>query len=342
MKTNIESIENFNYHKIIVVGCPGSGKSVFSLALSKILNIDVIHLDKIYWKPNWVNIDSSEFDRRLALEMNKDSYIIDGNYNKTIKERIIHSDLIVYLDYDSNVCIESYLKRVENGSIQGLISDGCVEEADREFIEEIKTFNDNYRSKYYNLLEESGKKYLIFNNREELQKFLTSLKEEFLSIKEFNLNDISTTFEYLGDLENAYYMYFYPVKDIEQVKEYIENCIKEYISDNPPYLSYAVTLNSNHIGSVFAYIDKTKANIGWIINKKYWSEGYAFLSTKLLINKLKGMGINYLVAYCDERNLPSKRVMEKLGMEFVGINGTRVYNNKDISSAHELKYHKNI
>ena len=38
--------------KIIVIGCPGSGKSYFSKELAKKTKLPVIHLDMIYWKPN--------------------------------------------------------------------------------------------------------------------------------------------------------------------------------------------------------------------------------------------------------------------------------------------------
>lgn len=40
--------------KIIIVGCSGAGKSTLSIALNRIINIPVFHLDTFYWKDNWV------------------------------------------------------------------------------------------------------------------------------------------------------------------------------------------------------------------------------------------------------------------------------------------------
>ena len=67
---------NFNYKnqldkvltssKMCIFGCPGSGKSTLSKHLSSILNLNVYHLDNIYWKPNWVNISREEFDLKLS------------------------------------------------------------------------------------------------------------------------------------------------------------------------------------------------------------------------------------------------------------------------------------
>ena len=51
--------------KICLFGCPGSGKSTLGKNLSKIMNLQVYHLDNIYWKPNWVNISKEEFDEKL-------------------------------------------------------------------------------------------------------------------------------------------------------------------------------------------------------------------------------------------------------------------------------------
>lgn len=49
MKTNLNSFkEIYNFKKISIIGCPGSGKSTLSVQLAKILNLEAIHLDKIY------------------------------------------------------------------------------------------------------------------------------------------------------------------------------------------------------------------------------------------------------------------------------------------------------
>ena len=46
--------------KIIVIGSSGSGKSTLSRELSNILEIPVYHLDKLFWKPNWVMTTKDE------------------------------------------------------------------------------------------------------------------------------------------------------------------------------------------------------------------------------------------------------------------------------------------
>ena len=51
--------------KIIVIGCPGAGKSTFARKLKNITNLPLYHLDMIWHKPNKTNISRKEFDKEL-------------------------------------------------------------------------------------------------------------------------------------------------------------------------------------------------------------------------------------------------------------------------------------
>lgn len=131
-----------------------------------------------------------------------------------------------------------------------------------------------------------------------------------------------------------------PFSTKEETREFICKCIEEYACEQPEYLSYAVVLDDLHIGEVFAYISEKEADIGWIIDKRYWGKGFATQAAKLLIEYLKeSLRIEEIVAYCDARNIASKKVMEHIGMEYVGTNGIRTYN-KNVSECEELKYRK--
>ena len=51
--------------KIIIIGCPGSGKSTFARKLSDITNIPLYHLDMIWHKPDKTTLTKEEFDEQL-------------------------------------------------------------------------------------------------------------------------------------------------------------------------------------------------------------------------------------------------------------------------------------
>ena len=84
-----------NVSKISIIGGSGSGKSTLANILSNKLNIPAIHLDAINYKDNWVEIDKKERDKIIEEKAEQDKWIIDGNYNKTLKTRLDNADLII-------------------------------------------------------------------------------------------------------------------------------------------------------------------------------------------------------------------------------------------------------
>ena len=84
------------YERILVIGSPGSGKTTFSLELSKILGVGVTHLDRLFWRDNWVNVSNDEFDSQLSAVLESDSWIIDGNYSRTLDMRLERCDTVFF------------------------------------------------------------------------------------------------------------------------------------------------------------------------------------------------------------------------------------------------------
>ncbi len=159
-----------------------------------------------------------------------------------------------------------------------------------------------------------------------------------VSIRKLTLEDVETTFTYSSDFENTHYMLMVPFRTREETEAFITKCIEAYESEKPEYLSFAVTWNNLHVGEVFAYLSEKEADIGWLIDKRYWGKGIATRAAKLLVEYLKDeLQVESIVAYCDIRNTPSRRVMEHLGMKYAGSNGIRKYD-KDVSEAEEIKY----
>lgn len=56
-------------------------------------------MDSINYNANWVEIDKNERDKIISSKANEERWIIDGNYNKTLKARLNRADLIIWLDY---------------------------------------------------------------------------------------------------------------------------------------------------------------------------------------------------------------------------------------------------
>src|SRR6478672_8699445 len=66
--------------KILIIGSSGAGKSTFAKQLGEITGIEVVHLDKVYWRPNWVEMPKDEWRKTVAHLLAGDTWIMDGNY----------------------------------------------------------------------------------------------------------------------------------------------------------------------------------------------------------------------------------------------------------------------
>ena len=164
--------------RIILIGCGGAGKSTLARQMGEKLNIPVVHLDSIFWLPGWVEMEREAFDARLREELAKDRWIMDGNFNRTMPERIARCDTIIYLDFSRWACLMGVLKRVltSYGKVRPDMGAGCPERIDLDFLKWVWNFNKNKRERYYRMLNEAeGKQTIVLKNRRMVRRFLDSL-----------------------------------------------------------------------------------------------------------------------------------------------------------------------
>lgn len=101
--------------RVIILGCPGSGKTHFSIQLARLTHLPLTHLDK-YWhdvsrwsddikhkREKW-----NDFTQKL---INKPVWIIDGNYESSLDMRIQAADTIIFFDYSRRVVFWRLFRR---------------------------------------------------------------------------------------------------------------------------------------------------------------------------------------------------------------------------------------
>ncbi len=161
--------------RIIVIGCPGSGKSTLSKSLSAKTGIPLFHLDMMFWNADRTTVDKTAFRHRMENVMRLDEWIIDGNYQSTIELRLQACDTVFFLDYSLDTCLDGVRSR-RGKSRTDMPWTEKENEEDTDFIEFIKRYRQESRPVILKLLEKyENKKIYVFKERSEAEEFLNRL-----------------------------------------------------------------------------------------------------------------------------------------------------------------------
>ena len=97
--------------RILLIGSPGSGKSTLARALGARFHLPVTHLDRLWWRPGWVELGAEKFRPLVAEIVARDKWVIDGNYSNTWDLRMPRADTIVWMDLPRRVCLWRVFRR---------------------------------------------------------------------------------------------------------------------------------------------------------------------------------------------------------------------------------------
>ena len=168
--------------RVIVVGSGGSGKSTFSRQLGEITGLPVIHLDKLFWKPNWTSTPKDEWTEVVRWEIAKPEWIIDGNFGGTRSLRMQAADTIIVLDLPRWLCMYRILKRMVKyqNKKRPDMAEGCFERFDWEFVMWVWNYKKTSRVRLINELESHREKRVMFlKTRREVAEFLEQMRLEY-------------------------------------------------------------------------------------------------------------------------------------------------------------------
>ena len=140
--------------KIIVIGSPGAGKSVFARKLRDLTKFPLYYLDMLWHKPDQTTISQKEFDTRINELCKKDSWILDGNYLRTLAIRLFGAQSRIGKKREDLPWIES--------------------EFDETFKQYIIDFPQTQLPQIYGLLEKyrQKKNIIVFKSRKEADNYL--------------------------------------------------------------------------------------------------------------------------------------------------------------------------
>lgn len=170
-----ENLHQENLHRrIMVIGCPGSGKSTFSRKLRDKTGLPLFYLDMLYHNPDKTTISREDFNEKLSEIVETDEWIIDGNYQRTLPLRFEKCTEVFLFDLPLEQCLEGAASRI------GLSREDLpwVEnEFDPQFMQHILDFQRDKMPRIMKLIDQykTGRKITIFHSRQEADDFLSKM-----------------------------------------------------------------------------------------------------------------------------------------------------------------------
>ena len=160
-------------HRILILGCPGSGKSTFARALAARTGLPLVYLDNLWWRADGSHISRDEFDRTLAGLLAGERWIMDGDYSRTYEVRLRAADTVVFLDYPEDVCMDGIRRRVGEERPDMPWKESTL---DPELVALVQNYCRDNRPALLALLQKYPEKQtLIFPSRQEADRWLSRL-----------------------------------------------------------------------------------------------------------------------------------------------------------------------
>lgn len=167
--------------RVLILGPSGSGKSIMAERLGRILGIPVVHLDRHYWRPNWVYTPEDEWQIKVKDLISADSWVMDGNYTSTLKLRASRADTIIFIDIPRRLSYLRILTRFLRfrGRTRPDLSEDCPEKIDLDFIRWVWDYPRTRRPVILRFLEELKltKNVFVLQGPQGVEAFLRSLRK---------------------------------------------------------------------------------------------------------------------------------------------------------------------
>ena len=167
--------------RVLVIGCPGAGKTTFAKQLAAKTGLPLIHLDFYYHdksKNYYAQENKETWFAHVRQLMKPDEWIMDGNYSSTFPERFEKADTIIFFDFPLHLRLYGIFKRrwQFRKKVRDDMPEGWCEAITWEFFKFVWNF-ENYRPRITNVLNQrTSKKVIVFKTRAQAQRYLDKIK----------------------------------------------------------------------------------------------------------------------------------------------------------------------
>ena len=97
--------------RVVIVGCPGAGKTTLARRLSECTGLPVIHLDSHFWLSGRQVRPRVEWEARLRALTAHPRWIMDGDFGRTLALRLAAADTVIMVNAPRWLCLLRVIRR---------------------------------------------------------------------------------------------------------------------------------------------------------------------------------------------------------------------------------------
>ena len=168
--------------KIMIIGYSGSGKSTLARYLSSLYQIELLHLDQLFFRENWQPRANQDVQADLSVFLqHHHDWVIDGVYSRFLfQERLELADQIIFLDFPRWAAFGRICKRylTYRGKTRPSAAHGCQERLDWPFVKFVlfTSRHPKRRVMYDSIEQQYGHKLIHIRSQKELDDYIQDLK----------------------------------------------------------------------------------------------------------------------------------------------------------------------
>jgi len=118
--------------RVAVIGPAGAGKSTLAGELGLRLEVPVLHLDQLYWRPGWVATPPDEWEVFQRRALAEPAWVVDAQHDDLLPDWLEVADVVVFLDASPARCLwRAGRRRLSREPVEGVPRESPRGRADR-------------------------------------------------------------------------------------------------------------------------------------------------------------------------------------------------------------------